>query len=411
MDFNNLQGRENRKAQITTVSLIVLCMAFQSLALNGIALFLPLIRRDLILSFSEGGAISAADLLIYSLFQIPAGYLADRFGRKRIFFIGIIGTTVLGFFFGFITEYWHAIANQAVTGFFRALVFAPGVALLADCFGPERRATAMALSLVGMFGGQVLISIFGPVLAEHFDWRFPFIAFSSIGILASLAFLRFSKAKPTNESQSNTQARSQINLKEALSIFRYPVMWVCAVIQYVRLAVFRGIAFWLPSLLIDERGQALQITGLIIALRSLLMAFSNLAGSYVSDRYKKPAFIIGFSFAILAITTVLMVEVNNFMLLIGIIIINAFFIQLYFGPLFAAPVEILGSHMTGTATGFGNFFANLGAFTFVYLLGALKDNTGLFESGFYVLGAACIVGLVFTILLGQIRQKALTSKA
>ena len=87
------------------------------------------------------------------------------------------------------------------------------------------------------------------------------------------------------------------------------------------------------------------------------MASSNLAGSYVSDRYKKPALIIGSSLAILAITTVLMVEVNNFMLLIGIIIINAFFIQLYFGPLFAAPVEILGTHMTGTATGFGNFFA------------------------------------------------------
>ena len=63
--------------------------------------------------------------------------------------------------------------------------------------------------------------------------------------------------------------------------------------------------------------------------------------------------------------------------------------------------------MTGTTTGFGNFFANLGAFTFVYLLGALKDSTGLFESGFYALGGACIVGLVFTVILGQIRKKAL----
>jgi len=92
-------------------------------------------------------------------------------------------------------------------------------------------------------------------------------------------------------------------------------------------------------------------------------------------------------------------------LLIAIIMLNAIFVQFYFGPLFAIPVEVLGPNMTATTTGVGNFFANLGAFTFALLLGALKDATGSFNAGFYAMAGACLVALVFTILLARVNQK------
>jgi sugar phosphate permease len=88
-------------------------------------------------------------------------------------------------------------------------------------------------------------------------------------------------------------------------------------------------------------------------------------------------------------------------------VINALFIQLYFGPLFAIPVERYGSHMTCTLTGLGNFFANLGALSFSYLLGFVKDRTGQLEWGFYSIAGACLVGLVFTIVLKHMKEKAI----
>ena len=370
------------------------------MAIASIALFLPVIRRDLGLSFTQGGTLSAATIFVYALMQIPAGYLADRYGLKKIFFIGVLGSTVLCFSFGLVTEYWQAFLNQMVSGFFRAFLFASGLALLASCFGPQRRATAMGLSLIGMFSGQLVISILGPSLVKHFNWRFPFIAFASVGILASLAYLWFGK------EPSLTESGQKVNIVDVFRLFRYRFMWVCGVIQYVRLGVMNGISFWLPSLLIDEKGLSLQVTGLIIALRSLLSAPSNIIGGYMSDRLKKPSVIIGISLIVLAITTVLLVKVENIVLLITFIVINAIFIQFYFGPLFAVPVEKYGTRMTGTLTGFGNFFANLGGFTFAYLLGVLKDKTGYFESGFYAIAAACVLGLVFNILLEKMRRNA-----
>jgi len=83
--------------------------------------------------------------------------------------------------------------------------------------------------------------------------------------------------------------------------------------------------------------------------------------------------------------------------------VTAFFVQLYFGPLFALPVEMLGPRTAGLASGFGNFFANIGGFTFTYTLGALKDATGSFAVGFYSLSGLCVIGLLGTVALSRMK--------
>ena len=391
---NTLQTRERG----ITISLLILCLFFQAIGMGALSLFLPIIRGDLGWSFTQAGTLAASSTLVYALAQIPTGYLADRFGPKRLFFIGILGTTTLILIFGLISQYWQALANQTLSGFFRALLFAPGMALITAWFSPERRATAMALHLSGIFGGALLLNIIGPLLVANFDWRFPFVTFGLMGMIISLTYLRFSKEAPHAGSQQ------KVNIFDILRLFRSRFMWLCCVIQYSRLAVLTGITFWLPTLLIDDRGLSLQITGLIIAFRSLLIGPSSLVGGYISDKLRNPPVVIGFSFTILAITTALLVVVNNVVLFVVLIGINSLFVNCYFGPVFTLPLEILGSHVKATATGAGNFFANLGGFTFVYLLGALRDSSGSFETGFYAIAGAAVVGLVFTIVLARVRR-------
>ena len=373
------------------------------LPFTGIALFLPLIREDLGLSFSQGGTITAAMMLVYALMQIPAGYLTDRFSPKRLFFIGVLGTCILCFTFGLVTEYWQALLNQTLCGFFCSLIFMPGLMLLTGWFPANRRATAMGLGLIGSFWGSVVMNVVGPLLATGSSWRLPFLSFAPVGIIASFVFLRFGKEPiPTGEQQ-------KVTIHEILQLFRYRVMWVCGILQYIRLAVMQGITFWLPSFLIYEKELSLQVAGIILAIRIGLTAPSNMLGGYISDRLKNPTLVIGFALIILALTTGLFVVVDNIILLIIIICINAVFVQMYFGPLFSIPIDILGTRTAGTSGGFSNFSANIGSFSFVYLLGILKDTTGSFDFGFYVIAGICVIGLVFTILLAQMRHKVVVT--
>ena len=391
----------SKREKLLNIPLIVICQSFQALSIGGIALFLPMIREDLALTFTQGGTLAAASTLVYALMQIPAGYFADRFGGKRLFVIGMLGTTVLSLTFGFVTEYWQALTIQAVSGFFRAFLFAPGIWLISAWFPPEKRATAMGLYLIGGFLGNIIIDIAGPALVAKFDWRFPFLVFPPLGIIISLLLWHFGKEPHQREAQQ------EISVREVLRLFRHRLMWVCGGIQYVRLAVMMGITFWLPTLLVEEKGLSLQFAGVIIAMQAALIAPSNLIGGYISDRLKNPIFVIAGALLVLMLTSVLMVLVDNIILLVMIIIVNSIFIQAYFGPLFSIPVEILGERTTATSTGFSNLFANIGSFSFTYLLGILKDISGSFLSGFIAIAISCVFGLGLTAVLAKLRRKAL----
>lgn len=391
-----------RRAAIATVSLLILCQSFQGLITGGVALFLPRIREDLDLSFTQAGSLSAVSTLVYALMQIPAGFMADRFGPRKLFFIGAMGTNVFGFTFGLISSYGVALANQAAAGFFRSLLFAPGLVLISSWFRPERRATAMGLYVAGGFSSNIVLNLVGPPLAEEFGWRMPFLTFSTLGIVAAIAYLRFAR-------DGSGLQRGHTDVREALQLFRYPVMWVLGGIQYVRLAAVLGTAFWLPSLFVEEKGLSLTAAGLLIALGGVLTAPSNFLGGYVSDRIRNPYLVIGFSLAMIAMTTSLVVTVDNRALLVGVVCVNAIFIQFYFGPLFAVPVDLLGARRAGLSSGFSNMFANFGGLTFAYTIGALKDATGSFDVGFYALSACCVVGLLLTLVLASMRRELITA--
>jgi nitrate/nitrite transporter NarK len=389
---------QSRRTAITTVTLLILCQSFQALVVGGVGLFLPLIRDELGLTFTQGGTLSAVSTLVYACMQIPAGYLVDRFGPKRLFLIGAIGTNVLGLVFASSDSYPLMVFTQAASGFFRSLLFAPGLVLIASWFPPDRRATAMGLYISGGFSSNIVLNLIGPAMANTYGWQVPFLLFSSIGLVLAIAYGRFAQERAGSVS-------GRASVREALSLFRYGVMWVIGGIQYVRFAVALGIGFWMPTFLHEQKGFSLETTGLLIAIGAVLTVPSNFLGGYASDRLRNPLLVIGGSLGVLAITTASIVVVEHVALLIAAICLNSIFIQFYFGALFAVPVDILGPRRAGISSGFSNFFANVGGFSFTYTIGALKDATGSFDVGFYALTACCVAGIALTFVLAAVRKR------
>jgi nitrate/nitrite transporter NarK len=394
---------EGRPRAGLTVTLVVVCQGFNMLTVGGLALFLPLIREDLGMSFAQAGLLSAASTFTYALGQIPAGVLADRFGPKRLFFLGILGSTLLSFNFGTLHTYSGAITNQIASGAFRALIFAPGLSLVASWFPPDRKATAMGVYVIGGVSGNILLSLVGPLFAIRYGWRPTFMAFALLGVCVAFVYLAFAREKPA------AGPRHPVGMLDAFGLFRYPIMWVCAGIQFIRFAVTTSFNFWLPSLLVSDRGLSLEAAGLITAMGALLTAAANPLGGYVSDRLRNPPLVIGASLAVLALTSGLLVVVDSIPLLVFVIAVNSVFLQFYFGPLFSVPLEVLGSRVAGMSAGFGNMFANLGALTFAYALGVVKDLSGAFKWGFVATGAVCVVGIGLAFVLSRLRSRALAT--
>ena len=386
------------EGRVRTVSLVVFSQVVHWLTIASIPLLLPLIREDLGISFTQAGLLSVAATLAYGLMQIPAGFLADRFGPGRPYFFGLFGWSAMCIAFGMVHSYWLAMLMLLAAGAFRAMLFAPGLALLASWFPSERRATAMSLFMLGGFTGSILLALAGPFLAERYGWRAVFISFAVLGIGAALLYRAFARENP------RAQALRQIAPAEVLRLARYPIMWVCSGLQFVRFSVTTASNFWLPPLLVADRGLSVQTAGLVMAMSAALMAPSNTLGGYVSDRLRNPPLVIGSALAILACTSALLAVVESIPLLLLIIAVNSIFLQFYFGPLFVVPMEALGPRFAGSATGFGNLFANIGGLTTAYALGVVKDQAGSFSWGFLGVSGVCLAGVALAVVLARMRR-------
>lgn len=384
-----------------TVGLVVCCQVVHFLTFAALPLLLPLIREDLAINFTQAGVLSVAGMVSYALGQIPAGYLSDRFGPRRLYFIGLLGWSALCVTFGLVHAFWLALINQFAAGAFRALLFAPGLSLLASWFPPQRRATAMSLLLLGGTSGSILLSLVGPLLTVVYGWRATFILFAVMGASAACVYGALSKEKP------RARAVLPIALADVLGMARLPILWICGGLQFVRFAVVMGFNFWLPSFLVADRGMSVPEAGLVMAMSAALSAPSNTLGAYVSDRLKNPPLVIGGALAMLACASALLPVVEPTLPFLAVVGVYSIFHGFYFGPLFLVPVETLGSRMAGTATGFGNLFANIGGFIAVYALGAIRDQAGSFKWGFVGISAACIGGILLAAVLARLRARAL----
>lgn len=388
---------------ITTVGLVVLCQVAHFLTFTAIPLLLPAIREDLKIGFTEAGMLAAAGALSYACTQIPAGYLADRYGPRRLVFIGLLGWSALSAVFGLVHAFWLAMVSLFVAGAFRALLFAPGLAMLASWFPPQRRATAMSLFLLGGHAGSIVLALAGPFFAGRYGWRATLIAFAALGIGAACLYGVYARDAP------QPRGHGSISVRDFLEVARFPIMWVCSWLQFVRFAVVMAFYFWLPSFLIADRGFTLAAAGLVMAMSAALAAPSNTLGAYVSDRLRNPPLVIGSALAILACAAALLPTVESIPLLLAVIAVYSIFHGFYFGPLFLVPVEVLGSRVAGTTIGFSNLFANIGGFICVYSLGALRDAAGSFTWGFLGISAACLAGVALAVILARMRARALAA--
>ncbi|WP_175720319.1 MFS transporter [Burkholderia anthina] len=166
--------------------LAAVCLAAVALPLSfsGGAVATPAIGRDL-----QGGPVAMnwitnAFMLAFGSFLMAAGALADQFGRKRVFAIGVGGFTLMSVALAFAPSMRAVDWLRAAQGLAAAAALAGGTAALAQEF--DGAARTRAFSLLGTTFGIGLA--FGPVLAgaliAHYGWRAIFVTGAVAGALS-----------------------------------------------------------------------------------------------------------------------------------------------------------------------------------------------------------------------------------
>lgn len=120
--------------------------------------------------------------LAFAVLLITASRLADQFGRKKIFTIGVLIFTLGSLFSGLSTTLGMLIFFRVVQGLAAALVVPVSIPLAVDLFPPSKRGAVMgmwtAAAALASAGGPSL----GGILTAHFEWQSIFYVNIPIGI-------------------------------------------------------------------------------------------------------------------------------------------------------------------------------------------------------------------------------------
>jgi MFS family permease len=263
------------------------------LGFGGVVPSLPLYAQ------SFGVSVSAIGLAvgIYGLARfagaLPAGYLADRFGRRPVLALGGVVTSLGNIWCAYATSYPEFILARFVAGAGAGFIVTTGQIVLADITTPERRGRTVAI-YQGVFTFAVGIGPFpGGLLSEHFGLAAPFQAFGAAGLLAG-AVGWFAVGETRHPEHARMRSRGGgLALLPQIRRLAGQIGFVLACLVSLANAVARtgGLFSVVPLIGSIRLGLSVSEIGLALAVGTVIGLGAAYPGGWLVDRFGRKAVI------------------------------------------------------------------------------------------------------------------------
>ncbi len=192
----------DKKAQLSA-SIVAGLAAFLAPFMGAsVNIALPSIGREFQADAVMLGWVATAYILAAAVFLVPFGKLADIYGRKRIFLMGILVYTTASVLCALADSTWTLIGFRVLQGLGAALIFGTSVAILTSVFPPGQRGKALGINTASTYLGLSLGPVLGGLLTQQFGWRSIFVINLPLGIIIIvfvLAMLRGEWAEAKDE--------------------------------------------------------------------------------------------------------------------------------------------------------------------------------------------------------------------
>jgi EmrB/QacA subfamily drug resistance transporter len=206
-------------------ALTVVCAAFfmTILDVSIVNVALPSIEKALDFSRANLQWVITAYAITYGGFLLLAGRLADLYGRRRVFMIGVVIFSIASLFCGLAWSEGVLIASRAVQGVGAAVITPSALSIVMTTFdeGAERN---KALGIWGALGGggAAVGVLAGGILTTYLSWRWIFFVNVPVGVLAFVLTPRFVRESRAGEKKSLDVAGA-VTVTAGLALLVYAV--------------------------------------------------------------------------------------------------------------------------------------------------------------------------------------------
>jgi DHA2 family multidrug resistance protein len=161
---------------------------------------LPYIQGSVAASQDQIEYVLTSYIVAAAIMTPPTGFLAARFGLKRLFLVSVAGFTAASMLCGTATSLGGIVLFRILQGVFGAALVPLSQTVLLDINPRERHGSAMALWGVAVMAGPVLGPVLGGWLTQDYSWRYVFFINLPVGLLAFGGIMTFLSDTPRDRA-------------------------------------------------------------------------------------------------------------------------------------------------------------------------------------------------------------------
>ena len=386
------------------------------------------IAAEFKLTPDQKGWVFSAFTIAYAAFEIPSGWLGDRFGARltltRIVVWWSAFTALTGAAFGF----WSLLVIRFLFGAGEAGAF-PNIARAVSRWFPQReQGRAMSVSFVGLAVGSTMTTPIVMTLLERQSWRWVFVEFGIIGALWCVAWRRWFRDLPEEHPAVNEAElkliRADRNEQEPEESHRVPwkILLTSANLAFICLMYFAygySLYFyitWLPTYLLEARGFTVSSTKWLAAAPWMVSAVAFWIGGWATDwlarrtgNLKLARCGIGvFGYSTGAVTLFAVARVENNLTAAMLLALALGLQTTTISAAWSVCLDV-GRKYAGIVTGCMNTVGNIGGAIGPLVVGYAVKSWGSWTAPFYIMAAVFVFGAAMWLLVDPRKSVLLES--
>lgn len=376
----------------------------------------PAIQEEFGFSTVTMGWIFFAFQISYALFQIPGGWLGDRFGPRRALAAVV---TWWSAFTALTVTAWSAssmIVIRFLFGMGEAGAFPIATRSLSRWMLPSERGWAQGVTHAGARLGAALTPVMVAYLIYHFGWRAPFLIFAAIGLLWALFWFVFYRDNPREHASVNEGELQKIEAALGQSgavrksvpwkqLLANPTIWLLSAMYFCYGYAIVTFLAWFPKYLSEARGLELIEMGLYASAPLAAGVLGDLAGGWLSDGYLKRTDNLKMARRVVAVAGFLIAgtmvplaaTAGDPLVSIAFFALAVFGLELTVGVSWAVTLDI-GGEYAGSVSAVMNTFGNTAGALTSAATAYIVLHAGWTEA-FYVVAGFCLLGALLFLRL------------
>ncbi len=372
------------------------------------SVILPPMKDGLMLSYTQLGTIATGNFIGYLSLAIIGGFLAARFGVRRVVFVSLLVIGVSLFLTGFADSFSFAFVMRLIAGLGNGGSYVPIMALPAAWFIMRKRGLATGIVSAGIGAGLFLAGIILPPIISTFGkdgWRYAWYFLGiAVFVLAFVcyAFLRNSPSEKGLSVYGGVEEQKGGPKVTLFSAFKDVVVeseiWKLGMVYFMYGFSYIIYLTFFVAFLTKEMGVTPIAAGRIFAVLGIFSIFCGVIYGWISDvlgrRYG--SMIAYLTLALSYVIFAFWKDTTGFYVSAVIFGIAAFSIPTIMA---AASGDAVGGRLAPAGLGFITLFFGIGQALGPLAGGYIKDTTGTFTYAFLLSAAVSLLGAFGSLIL------------